>query len=135
MKVIDATGAPLGRLSSLLAKQLLDGEEIAVVNAEQAVIVGRRREIEKRYLSKREVGGTKRKGPYFPRRPDQILKRTVRGMLPYQQPRGRQALKNLKAYIGVPQQLADVQPERLADTTTSPHITLKQLSTFLGVTW
>ncbi|MGC9554024.1 MAG: 50S ribosomal protein L13 [Thermoplasmatota archaeon] len=135
MKVIDATGAPLGRLSSLLAKQLLDGEEIAVVNAEQAVIVGRRRAIEKRYRLKREVGGTKRKGPYFPRMPDQILKRTVRGMLPYQQPRGRQALKNLKAYIGVPEQLAEAQAEKLAETTTSPHITLKQLSNYLGVTW
>lgn len=135
MKVVDATGAPLGRLSSLLAKQLLDGEEIAVINAEKAVIVGSRREIEKRYRRKREVGGTKRKGPFFPRMPDQILKRTVRGMLPYQQPRGRTALKNLKTYIGVPEQFAEESAEQLADITTSPSLKLKDLSTFLGVTW
>ena len=135
MKVIDATGIPLGRLSALLAKRLLDGEEIAVVNAEKAVIVGRRREIETRYRRKREVGGTKRKGPFFPRMPDQILKRTVRGMLPYQQPRGRVALKNLKTYIGVPEEFRESPADQLGKTTTSPHITLKDLSHFLGVTW
>ena len=135
MKVVDATGAPLGRLSSLLAKQLLNGEEIAVINAEKAVIVGSRREIEKRYRQKREVGGTKRKGPFFPRMPDQILKRTVRGMLPYQQPRGRKALKNLKTYIGIPDQFAEVPAEQLADTATSTSLNLGDLATFLGVTW
>jgi large subunit ribosomal protein L13 len=135
MKVIDATGIPLGRLSALLAKRLLDGEEIAVINAEKAVIVGRRREIEKRYQRKREVGGTKRKGPFFPRMPDQILKRTVRGMLPYQQPRGRAALKNLKTYIGIPEQFRESSTDQLGETTTSPHITLQDLSNFLGVTW
>jgi large subunit ribosomal protein L13 len=135
MKVIDATGAPLGRLSSRVAKQLLDGEEIAIINAEKAVIVGRRREIQNRYRRKREVGGTKRKGPFFPRMPDQILKRTVRGMLPYQQPRGRAALKNLKTYIGVPEQFLESPVDQLDETTSSPHITLGDLAHFLGVTW
>ncbi|MBS3773324.1 MAG: 50S ribosomal protein L13 [Candidatus Thermoplasmatota archaeon] len=135
MKVVDATGAPLGRLASHLAEHLLDGEQITVINAEQAIIVGNRDEIQQRYKHKRERGGTKRKGPHFPRMPDKILKRTVRGMLPYQKARGRQALKNLKAHIGTPDGLGDSEAESLTDSTTSPHITLKDLSTFLGISW
>lgn len=135
MKVVDATGAPLGRLASQLAEQLLDGQQITVVNAERAIIVGDTNEIQQRYKHKRDRGGTKRKGPHFPRMPDKILKRTVRGMLPYQRARGRQALKNLKAHIGVPDDLGDAEMERLAESTTSPHITLRDLSAFLGVSW
>lgn len=135
MKVVDATGAPLGRLASQLAGQLLDGQQITVVNAEQAIIVGDENEIQQRYKHKRDRGGTKRKGPHFPRMPDKILKRTVRGMLPYQRARGRQALKNLKTHIGIPDDLDDAEMEQLAESTTSPHVTLKDLSAFLGVSW
>lgn len=135
MKVIDAAGAPLGRLASQLASQLLEGEQITVINAEQAIIVGNKDEIQQRYKRKREIGGTKRKGPFFPRVPDKILQRTVRGMLPYQKTRGRQAFKNLKAYMGTPHGLDDAEAETLMESTTSPHITLKDLSAFLGVSW
>ena len=135
MRVVDASGAPLGRLASQLAQQLLEGEQITVINAEQVIIVGNKEEIQQRYKRKREIGGTKRKGPYFPRMPDQIVKRTVRGMLPYQKTRGREALRNLKAHIGVPNDLGEAEAERMAEPTTSPHITLRELSSFLGVSW
>ncbi|MGC9308767.1 MAG: 50S ribosomal protein L13 [Thermoplasmatota archaeon] len=135
MRVVDASGAPLGRFASQLAQQLLEGEQITVINAEQAIIVGNKDEIQQRYKRKREIGGTKRKGPYFPRMPDQIVKRTVRGMLPYQKTRGREALRNLKAHIGVPNGLGETEAERMAEPTTSPHITLRELSSFLGVSW
>ena len=135
MRVVDASGAPLGRLASQLAQQLLEGEQITVINAEQAIIVGNKEEIQQRYKRKREIGGTKRKGPYFPRMPDQIVKRTIRGMLPYQKTRGREALRNLKAHIGVPNDLGEAEAERMAESTTSPHITLRELSSFLGVSW
>ncbi|KAA0002637.1 MAG: 50S ribosomal protein L13 [Thermoplasmata archaeon] len=135
MAVIDATGAPLGRLASVVAKRLLEGEKIVVINAEKAIIVGNKREIKKRYEAKRKIGGTKRKGPYFPRMPDRIIKRTVRGMLPYQQPKGRKAYKNFKAYIGVPDELEKEKVEKFKYKTTSNHITLEELSRHLGITW
>jgi len=102
--VIDATGLVLGRLSSHVAKRLLKGEEITIVNAEKAIISGPRKRVLATYMKKRELTHP-RKGPYFPKRPDRILRRTVRGMLPYQQPKGRMALKRLKVYIGVPDEL------------------------------
>ncbi len=131
--VIDATGAVLGRLASIVAKRLLNGEEIAIVNSEKAIIVGDKDSIKERYKEKREIGSS-RKGPYFPRRADRIVKRTVRGMLPYQQPKGREALKRLKCYIGVPKELEGVEFETIESVKKTPlrYITVGELSEFLG---
>lgn len=101
MKYINAEGLILGRLTSHIAKLLLQGEEVIVVNAEKAIITGNKKDILNKYRVRRELVH-KRKGPYYPKRPERIFKRTVRGMLPYQQPRGREALKRLKVYVGVP---------------------------------
>lgn len=131
--VIDATGAVLGRLASIVAKRLLNGEEIAIVNSEKAIIVGDKDSIKERYKEKREIGSS-RKGPYFPRRADRIVKRTVRGMLPYQQPKGREALKRLKCYIGVPKEFEGVEFETIESVKKTPlrYITVGELSEFLG---
>ncbi len=104
MKVIDATGCTMGRLSSYVAKELLNGEKVVVVNAEKAYLSGSKEFLIREYKEKRERG-TQRKGPFFPRMPDRILKRTIRDMLPYQKPRGREAYKNLRVYIGVPDEV------------------------------
>ena len=103
MKIIDAEGLILGRMSSAIAKQLLAGEEIVIINAEKALITGKKRMILDEYQKMREISHA-RKGPHYPRMPDMILKRTIRGMMPYQKPSGRQALKNLKVYIGIPKE-------------------------------
>ncbi len=135
MAVIDATDMPIGRLSSIVAKRLLNGEEIYIVNAERAIINGNKEEIIGRYRKKREIGGTKRKGPYFPRMPHMIIKRTVRGMLPYQQPKGRSAYKRLKVYIGIPEELKEKEMERMNLKKSVNYITLKELSEYLGLKW
>ncbi len=135
MKIIDATDAPIGRLSSRVAKMLLEGEEVFIVNAEKAIINGNKEEIIERYMKKRKIGGTKRKGPYFPRMPHMILKRTVRGMLPYQQPKGRKAYKRLKVFIGVPSEFTEKEIERMEFKKSISYITLKELSEYLGVKW
>jgi len=135
MAVIDATDMPIGRLSSIVAKRLLNGEEIHIVNAERAIINGNKEEIIGRYRKKREIGGTKRKGPYFPRMPHMIIKRTVRGMLPYQQPKGRNAYKKLRVYIGIPEELKEKEIEKLNLKKSVNYITLKELSEYLGLKW
>lgn len=104
MMVIDAENLILGRLASHVAKLLLDGTEVTIVNAEKAIISGTKKSIIEDYYDKRRVGGV-RKGPYYPRMPDKILKRTIRGMMPYKKPLGKDALKRLRVYIGVPKEL------------------------------
>lgn len=135
MAIIDATDAPIGRIASIVAKRLLQGEEIHIVNAEKAIITGDKTEIKQRYKKKREIGGTKRKGPYFPRMPHMILKRTVRGMLPYQQPKGRKAFKRLRVYIGIPKEFEGKEIEKMEFRKSEKYITLKELSEYLGVKW
>jgi large subunit ribosomal protein L13 len=117
--IIDADNLVLGRLASVIAKRLLNGEQITVVNAEKAIIQGSRKEILEDYLGKNRRGSQKA-GPYYPRRPDRIFKRTVRGMLPYQKPRGREALKRLRVYIGIPDALKEKEMETLPDLAKVP---------------
>lgn len=106
MVVIDADNLILGRLASHCAKLLLNGDDVIIVNAEKTVISGSKKNITDDYLQKRRVGGP-RKGPHYPRMPDRILKRTIRGMIPYKKPSGKIAYSRLKVHIGVPKELKD----------------------------
>ena len=99
MIVVDATGLVLGRLASVTAKSLLAGEEVKIVNAEKASLPVGRDSIFDEYGQTRDRGH-KERGPYFPRRPEMILKRTVRGMLPYKMRRGRDAFSRLRILCG-----------------------------------
>ena len=115
--VYDAEGAILGRLASavadLLQKAARDGREdkVVIVNAEKAVVTGSPVSIMATYHAKYKLNHA-RKGPYFPRMPDMILKRTVRGMLPYQKKSsGRRALRNLRVEIGCPSHLDGDLPD------------------------
>ena len=99
--IIDAKGLILGRMASGVAKRLLQGENVIVMNAEKAAISGKRLQIVKAAKTFLEVGHH-RKGPFHQRRPDRIVRRTIRGMLPRQKPKGVQAFKRLRVYLGVP---------------------------------
>lgn len=131
--IIDANGALLGRLSTYTAKRLLNGEEIAIINAEKAIISGKKASVKKQYKTKRELG-TYRKGPFFPRMPDRIVKRTVRGMIPYQTPHGRAAFKRLKCYVGIPKEFKEAKAEVIKEAKKQPveFITIEELSKSLG---
>ncbi|MGM0771600.1 MAG: 50S ribosomal protein L13 [Halobacteriota archaeon] len=136
MTVIDANGLIMGRLASNVAKRLLAGEEISIVNAENAVISGSKVTTFEEYDEIRNMG-TREFGPYFPKRPDRILKRTVRGMLPYKRPRGRQAMANLKIYVGVPSdlknaELTTVDGANMTRLSSNKYVTVGDLSRKLG---
>ena len=99
--VLDGKNMILGRTSSNVAKRLLKGEKVHIVNAEQMIITGNPMAIKAKYTARRQRGHVV-SGPFFPIRPDLIVRRTVRGMLPYKTNKGRQAFKNLRIHIGVP---------------------------------
>ena len=110
--VYDARDKILGRLASLVAKQLMaarkSGREqrVIIYNAEHAVVSGPKTKVLADYDFKYKLNHP-RKGPFYPRMPDQILKRTVRGMLPYQKnSSGRAALRDLRVMIGQPTNLS-----------------------------
>lgn len=122
MTVIDADGLILGRLASVVATKLLDGDVIAIINAERAVISGSKVATFKEYKEQVDKGSTEH-GPYHPRRADHILKRTIRGMLPYKRMRGRDAMSRLRVYLGTPHEFAG------ADADTIPAASMTRLGT------
>ena len=133
MKIIDASNMVLGRLASKIAKDLLNGEEIIVINAEKAVIIGNKDYIFEKYAERRNIGSV-RKGPRYPKMPDRILRRTVRGMLPMKKASGKDAYKRLRVYMGVPSGLAgkvEVYPDA-KNNKLKGYVTLEDLSRYLG---
>ncbi|MFX0097054.1 MAG: 50S ribosomal protein L13 [Candidatus Hodarchaeota archaeon] len=114
-KIVDASDLILGRLATTVAKRLLAGEKIMVINAEKAVISGNKRSILERYKQRFGIRTLTApwRGPFHNRRPDRFVKRTIRGMLPHKTPRGKQAYKRLIVHIGVPDKIEDRLKETL----------------------
>ena len=133
--LVNADGLILGRMSSLVAKKLLNGEKVIVVNAEKALISGKKKSKVTEAKEFLEVGAPLR-GPFHYRRPDKILRKTVRGMLPFKQPKGKNALKKLKVFISVPEDLKDQQMVTLEEAQAAklkgPYFTLADLAKEIG---
>jgi large subunit ribosomal protein L13 len=126
--VIDATHAILGRLASFVAKKLLSGSKVTIVNCGNAIILGNKKNILKRYIRKRRLGKGTLKGPYFPRKPEAILKRTIRGMLPYKSAHGMKAFKNLKCYSSVPSNYVSIKKIVSKRKKLARYVTLGEIS-------
>ena len=133
--IIDAKGLILGRMASNVAKRLLEGETVVILNAEKAAISGKKQHIVTDAKTFLEVGHP-RKGPYHPRRPDKIVSRTIRGMLPRRKPKGIQAFKRLRVYLGVPVEFEGKNIQTITEATTgklkSPYITVGELAKEIG---
>jgi len=134
---IDATGLILGRMASIIAKRLLQGETIIVINAERAVVSGKRLSKVREAKAFLDVGHP-RKGPFHPRRPDQIVRRTIRGMLPWKNPKGQEAYKRLKVFIEVPEEFKRKEIQTIPDASVEklrcPYITIGELAREIGWT-
>lgn len=133
--LVNAEGLIVGRMCSKVAKLLLDGQEVIILNAEKAVFSGKRKsKVAEAHLFL-EVGAPER-GPFHYRRPDRFLRKTVRGMLPFKQPKGKNAYKRLKAYMGVPAEFKDQQMITFAEASSAtlkgPHFTLAELASEIG---
>jgi len=102
--IIDAKDSILGRLGSYAAKQVLLGNKVDVINCEECIVSGKKQAILNEYIRRlqRKAPG---KGPFFYRKPDMLVKRTIRGMLPFKRARGQDAFKNVRCHIGVPENL------------------------------
>lgn len=134
--ILDATDLIVGRFATVLAKRALLGEEIVVVNCEKAVISGSRTNVIGKYLNWTKRG-IPLKGPYFPRRPDMMVRRMIRGMLPHKQPKGITAFKRVMCYIGVPENLKDKKFETVREAQVGKlpnlkYVTIGEISKQIG---
>ena len=134
--IINAENLIIGRIATFASKQALLGEKVEIVNSEKAVVSGTKLAVVKRY-KKYFDRGTPSKGPFIPKSPERLLKRIIRGMLPYKQPKGKLAFNRIKCYVGVPENFKDQKVEtfeylnknKLPNTN---FVTIKEISVHLG---
>ncbi|MGD2200083.1 MAG: 50S ribosomal protein L13 [Candidatus Bathyarchaeota archaeon] len=133
--VINAEGLILGRMASVVAKRLLEGAYIDIVNAEGAVVSGKRKMVINERKEFLEVGGPT-KGPFHYRKPNAIVRRTIRGMLPHRKPRGRDAYGRLKVHIGIPREFEGAEAESIesakVDRLKGRYVTVGEIAENIG---
>ncbi|MEM4272330.1 MAG: 50S ribosomal protein L13 [Candidatus Bilamarchaeaceae archaeon] len=136
MIVVDAENARLGRVSAFVAKKLLQGEEVHIINAENAIISGNPLDTIAKYQQRRRLRykGDPERSPYWPKVPYLFVKRLVRGMLPRKKPSGRAAHGRLKVHEGKPAEIkAEVVRVPGADKgELTKYITVSELCKHLG---
>jgi len=128
-KIIDGKNAILGRLASYVAKELIKGETIVIVNSEQVKISGNKQNIKDHFEKKRSKVGSGQKGPKHSRLSDRIVKRSIRGMIPnHRKGRGKQAFERVKCYIGVPKEFGNSKKISFEEKFKGKYIQVKELS-------
>ncbi len=129
--IIDAKESPLGRVASYAAKKALLGNSVFIVNCDYAVISGRKKDIIARYREYRIRGGSSLNGPHFPKSPERIMKRTVRGMVGYTKGRGSVAIKKVICYNGVPDEYSNMEKVSVSKVFKISTMRLKELAGLL----
>jgi len=115
--IVDGTNQIAGRLCSHVAKLLITGNRVSIVNSENIMLSGDRKAIIEEYRKYLEISSitNPKFGPFHPRRPDTMISKMVRGMLPKNKPSGKTALKRLRAYLGVPNELKSKKTTQFED--------------------
>ncbi|MCR4335017.1 MAG: 50S ribosomal protein L13 [archaeon] len=140
MSVIDGSNLIVGRAASVIAQRLIKGERIDIINAEKMVFTGTKENLLEKYKTRRELSekGNPHKGPKYSRMPDRIVKRAVRGMVPWKKAQGKIAFKNFRAHIGIPEEFEKAKTEKIESAINKKQkgfLTVEQLSKNLGATW
>jgi large subunit ribosomal protein L13 len=124
--IVDAEGQNLGRLASVIAETLAGkrsawytrhcdtGDFVVVVNAEKVAVTGNKLQDKRYWRHSGYPGGIRSRtlGEQLERRPEEVLRRAVRGMLP-KNSLGRAQLNKLKIYAGAEHPHAAQQPKPL----------------------
>lgn len=134
---IDGTDLVLGRLSSWIAQKIIAGEQVVVVNAQDLIISGNKKHLIKDRLQEREraTHTNPRRGPFYPRFPDKILRRTVRGMIPWKKRAGKSAYRRLIAYIDIPDELQGIEFQSVPEAQrrlNNAYMTVGELARSIG---
>jgi large subunit ribosomal protein L13 len=136
--VIDVANCISGRICSHVSKLLLQGNRVTIVNAEKAMLSGHRYKTIQLYKEHLEINSVTNPihGPFHPRRPDTILTKMVRGMIPKRKSSGIEAFKRLRVYIGIPESLKNSEIKYYDDSKitkpSSYYITVGEVAKEIG---
>lgn len=134
MVVIDGTDVVFGRMASQIAKKALAGEEVHLINAEKIILNGDPATITERYLQRRRLKNKAdpELSPKWPKVPHMLVKRMIRGMLPWKTARGKTAYKKIFVYTGNPKELKAEEFKAKKHDGISPHLTIRRLCRMMG---
>ncbi len=137
MIIIDGENSIMGRLGAKVAKELLKGEEVRIINAEKIIITGNPKNTVEKYMQRRNLRDPAKpeKSRKTPRRPDLFVKRIIRGMLPYKSKKGQEAYRRLLVHIGTPKEYEGKAvriAESKSNTSDYKYITIEKLCKELG---
>ena len=137
MKIYDAKDLIVGRLATKVAKEALLGQDIVIVNCNDAVISGDKTVIFKREKQKKSRTGYPLKKAKLPRLSDRFVRRAVRGMLPWKYPRGKEAFKRVMCYMNIPEELVGkelitIKEAQVSKLPGAKYMKVKDICTQLG---
>ena len=138
--VVDGTNLIAGRLASNVAKLLRKGNRVSIVNCDKIMMSGRIAKIIGEYEDFLRIHSIihPQHGPFHPRRPDTIMKRMIRGMLPTEKPSRKTDLARLRTYIGVPREVKGIEKIQFEKAKirndSSKYTTMAELSRYIGGT-
>ena len=133
--IIDGKDLIMGRLASFAAKQALLGKKVDIINCELVIITGKRKELIEEF--KQKLGrGNVFKGPFISKSPDRLVRRMIRGMIPYKKARGKTAFQNIMCYNTIPETFKDKKAITLKDAHISRlasinYLTVREISRLL----
>ncbi len=138
--VVDGTNLIAGRLASNVAKLLRKGNRVSIVNCDKIMMSGKKSSIIGEYEDFLRIHSIihPQHGPFHPRRPDTIMKRMIRGMLPTEKPSRKTDLARLRTYIGVPKEVKGIEKIQFEKAKirndSSKYTTMAELSRYIGGT-
>ena len=135
MQIIDGKDLIVGRAASHIAKMLLNGEQIQLVNSEKMIMIGDKNFIIEKYQQRRRIQnkGKPEFSPHWPKLPNLLVRKIIRGMLPWKRMRGKEAFRRLKVFIGMPQDTKEaVSLDHAKFNKNARFITIYQLCKYLG---
>ena len=139
--VVDATNHIAGRLASNVAKLLLQGQRVTVVNCEKIMMSGKRETQIREYREFLEINSiiNYKHGPVHYRRPDTMMAKMIRQMLPFdRKPSGKLAFARLRTYIGAPNNTKPIEKiqfeKALIKREASNYTTLAEICRVIGWT-
>ena len=138
--VVDGTNLIAGRVASNVAKLLRKGNRVSIVNCDKIMMSGKKSSIIGEYEDFLKIHSIihPQHGPFHPRRPDTIMKRMIRGMLPTEKPSRKTDLARLRTYIGVPSEVKGFEKIKFEKSQitkdSSKYTTMAELSRYIGGT-
>jgi large subunit ribosomal protein L13 len=138
--IVDAKDNVAGRLASKVAKAIINGERVTVINSQELVMVGNKKSILEKFTTRVDgaVKSNPHYGPKYDRIPSKIFRRMVRNMLPTKKRAKERIIKQLRVFNTTAKGIDSKEAiifEEIKFNHRNNYIKLKDVALLLGGRW